>query len=194
MSGPLVGKVVRCDLGAGDPNVRLLFLVIAEETGNPKQKDPDGWVRLNMRKLAARIGCDVGTVPDVVVRAEKAGMQVDRPGPKRALGYKLPEHLLAGGQQIRGRPRPATASPSVGTTPTDLLAPRQQEYPSVPPVPPGGSLSPSSNPCLSSTSEEHRHGSTRPVARGVWGAGARPPTRSRPVEAIAPATLRPPVG
>jgi hypothetical protein len=94
VSAPLVGKVVRSDLGAGDPNVRLLFLVIAEETGSPRQKDPDGWVWLGMRQLAARIGCGLDTVPDVVVRAEKAGLAVDRPGPGQRMGYRLPPKVL----------------------------------------------------------------------------------------------------
>lgn len=111
MSASLVGKVLRSDLGAGDPNVRLLFLAVAEETGNPKQKDPDGWVRLGTRLLAARIGCDSGrTVNSVIARAEKEGLQVDRPGPRRRMGYKLPEQLLVPYQQsaapkllVRGR-------------------------------------------------------------------------------------------
>jgi hypothetical protein len=150
MSVRLSTKVWKSRYGRNDPTVRLLFLAIAEEHGSPRQKDPDGWVRLGMRQLAERIGCDIGTVPDVVDRAEDEGLKVDWPGPRRRLGYMLPADLYPDGEQAKGRPRPrritlpsvgmtatdedpAPTLPSVGTTPTDLLAPCQH-VPSVTPV------------------------------------------------------------
>jgi hypothetical protein len=150
VSVKLSSRVWKSRYGRNDPTVRLLFLAIAEEYGSPRQKDPDGWVRLGMRQLAARIGCDVGTVPDVVDRAEDEGLKVDWPGPRRRLGYLLPADLYPDGEQVKGRPRPrrillpsvGTVAadedpppplPSVGTTPTGLLAPCQH-VPSVQPV------------------------------------------------------------
>jgi len=147
VSAKLFGRAVRSAYGRGDPNVRLLFLMIAEEHGNPKQKDPDGWVRLGARTLAERIGCDLGTVPDVIDRAEDEGLKLDWPGPKSRLGYMLPPDLYPEGEHVQGRPRPrrtvgmgaTDADPApppltVGTVPTDLLAPRQHD----PSVTPGG--------------------------------------------------------
>jgi hypothetical protein len=94
VSGQLVGRVLKSDLGAGDANVRLLFVVVAEATGHPRQTDPDGWVRLGTRLLADLIGCNDGkTVNAVIARAEKQGLQVDRPGPNRRMGYRIPPEV-----------------------------------------------------------------------------------------------------
>ena len=136
-----MGKVIRSPIAAGDANVRMLLVVIADETGNPKQKDPDGWVELGMRTVAERIGCDLGTAHDVIKRAEKLGLEVERPGEKRRMRYRLPEQLLAGGQQMEGVRSVGTTPTdegggewrSVGTVRTDLLAPRQHD-PSVTPT------------------------------------------------------------
>jgi hypothetical protein len=132
VSGPLVGRVIRSRIAPGDPNVRLLFIVIAEETGHPRQKDPEGWVRLGMRELAARMACGLDTVPDVVVRAEKAGLELDRPGAGRRMGYRLPPELLGQREHSKGRPRASRPGGSVGTSPTEVLGPSQY-VPSVTP-------------------------------------------------------------
>jgi len=109
VSIPLSARVWKSAYGRNDPNVRLLFLAVAEHTGHPRQKDPDGWVRLGMRFLADQIGCTVGTVPFVVDRAEAAGLKVDWPGPKARLGYMLPADLYPEGKHVKGRPRPERA-------------------------------------------------------------------------------------
>jgi hypothetical protein len=123
MSAALVGRVLRSGLGRGDPTVRLLFVVVAEETGSPRQRDPDGWVRLGIRQLAGRIGCDHATVPDVIDRAEREGLKVDWPGPNRRLGYLLPADLYPDGEEVKGRPRPPRTGAQTGGTVAPVSAP-----------------------------------------------------------------------
>jgi hypothetical protein len=159
VSGPLVGRVLRSDVAPGDPNVRLLFVVIAEETGSPRQKDPDGWVRLGMRELATRIGCGLDTVPDVVVRAQEAGLQVDRPGVGRRMGYRLPPELLGPREHSRGRLRASPPRRTVGTTPTEVLGP-SKHVPSVTQM--GDKQEPQQH---ADTSDQH-HASSPVVASG----------------------------
>jgi hypothetical protein len=108
----LSDRVWKSAYGCGDPTVRLLFLAVADLCGDPKYTDHDGWVRIGTRLMARRIGCDGGkTVNSVIVRAEKEGLQVDRPDLKQRMGYKLPADLLAPPQQMRRR--------SAGTPPAD---------------------------------------------------------------------------
>jgi hypothetical protein len=145
MSAALVGRVLRSRLGHGDPNVRLLFTVVAEETGSPRQRDPDGWVRLGIRELAGRIGCDHATVPDVIDRAEQQGLKVDWPGPNRRLGYLLPADLYPDGEQVKGRPRPPRTGPETGGTVAPVSAPESggtMPPVSPPPGPQSGGITP----------------------------------------------------
>jgi hypothetical protein len=112
MSVELSDRVWKSAYGRGDPTVRLLFLTVADLHGHPDYTDPDGWVRIGTRLLADRIGCDGGrTVNAAIARAEKEGLQVDRPGLKRRMRYKLPADLLAPPLQKRRR--------SAGTPPAD---------------------------------------------------------------------------
>lgn len=177
MSGKLVGRVLRSSYGCGDPNVRLLFLTIAEEHGNPRQKDPDGWIRLGIRQLADRIGCDHATVPDVIDRAEDAGLKVDWPGPKRRLGYMLPPDLYPDGEQVKSRPRPRPTGGTVapgsepsqppqtgGIVPPDLAAPCHH-VPSVTPSSTGEAVQPGGT-------GSHNHASSSAVASGGRAANA----------------------
>jgi hypothetical protein len=187
VTAKLVNKVLRSGLAVGDPNVRLLLVVIAEEDGNPQQKDPDGWIRLGIREIAGRVGCDHGTVLDLVERAEKLGLRVDRPGEKRRMGYKLPEQLVAGGHQIAGQASGGATPPveeggkrrSGGTTPPDLVAPHHHD----PPVTTGGGAA--TRVAAGSGRPASQAGAVEPVGSLQKGVAEAPRTRPDAGEDVA---------
>jgi hypothetical protein len=148
VSGRLVGRVLRSKLGAGG-NERLLLVAVAEELHDNR---PAAFVTLGVRALAERLECDHATVPDVIKRAERLGvLKVRRPGPNRRWSYRIRWRLLAMDPKQRPKPAeesvgtvPTVAGPrsvgiaptdgarpgaarSVGTVPTEVLAPRQHD-------------------------------------------------------------------
>jgi hypothetical protein len=210
VSGRLVGRVLRSRLGAGG-NERLLLVAVAEELHDNR---PAAFVTLGVRTLADRLECDHATVPDVVKRAERLGvLKVKRPGRNRRWSYRIRWRLLA--MDPKQRPKPAEetvgtvptvagprsvgiaptdggrpgADPSVGTVPTEVLAPRQHD-PVRNPSHPGadGERAPRQRPALSVVGDEPPS-PTPPRARSDPRAAADGPART---PATAAATGRAP--